>query len=300
MTKLYVEDLTSKDMRDFFSTIRFKENGNLISTKYLKSVKTIMRATIDRAIQEGYIIADPLWNFKLPMGTIPNSTERLISKDDLKILFEVIKKNERFKIMIPILLLTGLRIGEFLALKWSNIDYENKIIYIKGSAKKQYIEKNGKIKSIGTVIGTTKSSSSVRELPVSEQVLQLLEMWKEYLNKKPSVIKKQKENHLDDIVFVNNNERLFDYGSIYKALMDFLKKNQLQHCGVLFHKLRHCYATNLFDAGVDIDVISKLLGHANIVTTASFYVKVNIEPKIAAIQKMDEYNAKNMDFINIT
>lgn len=40
----YIEDLTVKNIRDFFSSIRFKENGELMSTKYLKSVKTIMQA----------------------------------------------------------------------------------------------------------------------------------------------------------------------------------------------------------------------------------------------------------------
>lgn len=43
----YIEDLTVKNMRDFFSSIRFKENGELMSTKYLKSVKTIMQAVFN-------------------------------------------------------------------------------------------------------------------------------------------------------------------------------------------------------------------------------------------------------------
>ena len=100
----YIEDLTVKNMRDFFSSIRFKENGELMSTKYLKSVKTIMQAVFNTAMQDGYIDKDPLYKFKIPTGSMPNSTERLISKTDLEKLFIAIQEKERFKIIIPILL----------------------------------------------------------------------------------------------------------------------------------------------------------------------------------------------------
>ncbi|MCU6720692.1 site-specific integrase [Porcipelethomonas ammoniilytica] len=294
----YIEDLTVKNMRDFFSSIRFKENGELMSTKYLKSVKTIMQAVFNTAMQDGYIDKDPLYKFKIPTGSMPNSTERLISKTDLEKLFIAIQEKERFKIIIPILLLTGMRIGELLALRWSSIDYENQIIRVKEAVKTKYIEKNGKVIHDGQMLGKPKTISSIREIPVNEQVLQLFDMWKEYLNKNPSVLKKQKENNLEDIIFVNMHGKLMCYNTLYKELKLFLKKHNLQHCGILFHKLRHCYATNLFDAGVDIDVISKLLGHSNIITTANFYVKVNLEPKVKAIQKLNKFTSQNYQFID--
>ena len=175
----YIEDLTVKNMRDFFSSIRFKENGELMSTKYLKSVKTIMQAVFNTAMQDGYIDKDPLYKFKIPTGSMPNSTERLISKTDLEKLFIAIQEKERFKIIIPILLLTGMRIGELLALRWSSIDYENQIIRVKEAVKTKYIEKNGKVIHDGQMLGKPKTISSIREIPVNEQVLQLFDMWKE-------------------------------------------------------------------------------------------------------------------------
>ena len=151
-----------------------------------------MQAVFNTAMQDGYIDKDPLYKFKIPTGSMPNSTERLISKTDLEKLFIAIQEKERFKIIIPILLLTGMRIGELLALRWSSIDYENQIIRVKEAVKTKYIEKNGKVIHDGQMLGKPKTISSIREIPVNEQVLQLFDIWKEYLNKKSFCLKKTK------------------------------------------------------------------------------------------------------------
>lgn len=291
----YVEDITNKDVVKFFNSVRFKNTGGLISTQYLKSLKTIFRAIITNAIMEDYIIKDPMFGFKLPTGKECVSTERIISEEDLCQLIDAIKDNTRFRIIVPILLLTGLRIGELLALKWSDINMENQIIHVKNSVSQKYVERDGKIVREGPVIGLTKTASSVRELPVSEQVMVLLSLWQEYLDSLPGIAAKQKVNRTIDVIFVNNNGNIMNYNTLYKQLVELLDKHHLKHCGILFHKFRHCYATHLLNCGVDIDIISKLLGHANIVTTANTYVKVNIAPKIEAVRKHEEYILEHFD-----
>ncbi len=111
-----------------------------------------------------------------------------------------------------------------LALRWSSIDYENQIIRVKEAVKTKYIEKNGKVIHDGQMLGKPKTISSIREIPVNEQVLQLFDIWKEYLNKNPSVLKKQKENNLEDIIFVNMHGKLMCYNTLYKELKLFFKK----------------------------------------------------------------------------
>ena len=116
-----------------------------------------------------------------------------------------------------------MRIGELLALRWSSIDYENQIIRVKEAVKTKYIEKNGKVIHDGQMLGKPKTISSIREIPVNEQVLQLFDIWKEYLNKKSFCLKKQKENNLEDIIFVNMHGKLMCYNTLYKELKLFLK-----------------------------------------------------------------------------
>jgi site-specific recombinase XerD len=79
------------------------------------------------------------------------------------------------------------------------------------------------------------------------------------------------------------------YKTIADSLKDFLKTEHLERCGVLFHKLRHNYATDLLSAGVDIAVVSALLGHKDIQTTANIYVKVQLDPKLEAVKLQENY-----------
>ena len=215
----------------------------------------------------------------------------------MKKLLEVIDENPKWQVMIPVLLLTGLRIGEFLGLYWSDIDYQQKIIYVTRAISKKYIETSeGKIICLGVQAGNTKTEQSVRELPVSDEVLDILKCWHNHIVGDTKWMKRIKEQKNHNLVFPNYMGRITKYNTIYKELKAFLKKHDLGHCEIMFHKFRHCYATHLVDCGVDINVISKLLGHKNITTTAAVYAKVNIEPKIEAIKLHSKYI--NKLFIN--
>jgi len=200
-------------------------------------------------------------------------TERIISEDDLKKLIRVIQPNQRWKIMIPILLLTGLRIGELIGLYWSDIDFENSIININRAVSMGYAEKDGVIIKLGSVISKTKSEDSVRELPVSTYVMKYFNEWKEKMKNNSEWLRKIKQKGNEKLVFPNYYGNMINYSTLYTELKEFLETHNLEHCGIVFHKLRHCYATHLVDCGIDINVVSKLLGHKNITTTANTYVK---------------------------
>jgi integrase len=77
---------------------------------------------------------------------------------------------------------------------------------------------------------------------------------------------------------VNKYGDLRSYQALQKSFKRFLKDNGLGDYHITFHMLRHTYATLLQDAGVDLNVIRELLGHADIETTANIYIRVNLEP----------------------
>ncbi len=286
----YIEDVGCDELYAFFNTVRFKDNGELLSDKYLKAIRMLLKALYKKAVFLGYVRLNPFdYDFKMPKGNIPEATDRIISDTDIKKLLSVIPTNDRFNFIIPILLLTGLRIGELLGLYWSDVDFQNNILYIKRATTRKYIEKDGEIIKLGDTIGKTKTQCSVRELPVSQLVMDLLIEWKQYINSIPNLTEKIIYNKTENLVFVNYRGNIINYNTLYKDLQEFLMKNGLQHCGILFHKLRHCYATNMVDCGVDINIISKLLGHRNITTTANTYIKVNLEPKKKAVKLHENY-----------
>ncbi|GAB5083227.1 hypothetical protein Osc1_24050 [Hominimerdicola sp. 21CYCFAH17_S] len=300
---IFIEDVNDVRLNRFFSYIRFKNDGSLYSDKYIKAVYSIVKAVYKKSMLKGYININPFdYDFKRPKGYAPEAQERLVSKEDLKALFRILPKYPKLNTVVPLLFLTGLRIGELLGLFWSDIEFDKKIIHIRRSAVDNYIEMpGGEIVKRGVILSSTKTVTSVRDIPVSDQVIMLLRSWLIYrdLPENKKWREKIEANSNLNLVFPNSQGKLTNYKTLYDSLKDVLRNNQLEHCNILFHKLRHNYATDLLAAGVDIDVVSKLLGHKNIETTANIYVKVEMKPKIAAIKMQTKYlnNIKLIDNI---
>ena len=288
---VYVEDIDEDFLNRFYSRIRYKDNGELYSDKYIKSVTCVIKAVMKKSVLKGYILRNVFdYGYRTPKGYVAPPTERIISERDLTRLIECCKTDERFKVMIPTLLLTGMRIGEMLALYWTDIDFENNIISVTKAVHPRFYElPTGGIVRDGVYIGKPKSFSSIRDIPVPQAVIDLLSEWKISITNNDKLVNRIKENENEHLVFPNNAGNVTNYETLSDSLNAFLKRNGLQHCNILFHKLRHNYATLLLDSGVDIDIISKLLGHKSIRTTADTYIKVKMNVKKQAVDKLSKY-----------
>ena len=79
----------------------------------------------------------------------------------------------------------GLRIGEALTLRWKNIDFANKTIKIERAITQTLkFDEQGNVKDRTTVIGDTKTACSVRDISVTDIVLETLKQWKEKQSKR--------------------------------------------------------------------------------------------------------------------
>lgn len=288
-----VESINENTLNHFFSFIRYKENGELYSDKYIKAVYSLTKETMQKALLRGYINYNPFdYGLKRPKGKPTKSKERIIAEEDLKRLLNVVRTNPQFRVIVPVLLLTGMRIGELLGLFWTDIDFDNKIIHVQRAVTENYKElPTGEIVKDGVCLSDPKTETSVREIPVNDTVIKLLTEWLMYRDEPKQAIWKEKiiENNNLNLIFPNANGKLMNYNTLYDSLKDFLNKNHLGNCNILFHKFRHNYATHLLECGVDIDIVSHLLGHANIETTANTYVTVELKPKIKAVKMHDKY-----------
>ena len=74
----------------------------------------------------------------------------------------------------------GLRIGEALALKWENVNFENKTLKVERAITQiPKFDNDGKVISRVTVIADTKTACSVREIPIADIVVETLQPWRE-------------------------------------------------------------------------------------------------------------------------
>ncbi len=177
--------------------------------------------------------------------------------------------NQFFKHMPAILLMlnTGWRIGELLALEWRDIDFKKKQAVIsKTLTKAKERDEDGEVISNHkkTYADKTKTKSGERITPLNDMAIELLNQIKEY-NKRMK-IKSKYVVCTSDGGYVSERNLLRTFNSIMGVIG--AEKNYT------IHSLRHTYASRLLMNGMEISVVSKLLGHADINTTYSKYIHV--------------------------
>lgn len=154
---------------------------------------------------------------------------------------------------------TGIRIGELCALKWSDIDLEKRIITV--SKTMQRIKSIGGKTATKIVIMPPKSKTSVREIPVPDVLYSYL-----------------KKMQCDNDCYVLTGKKLFaEPRTMQYRFKSVLKKIGLSQ--INFHALRHMFATKCVDIGVDVKTLSEILGHCSVEITLNSYVHSSIESK---------------------
>ena len=174
----------------------------------------------------------------------------------------------------------GLRIGEALALKWKNIDFANKTIKIERAITQTLkFDEQGNVKDRTTVIGDTKTACSVRDIPVTDIVLETLKQWKEKQSKRqetnPNVTAILTAP--TSFVFANDNGSYRTYYGTRVIFDRFKRRNGLNKYHIHFHGLRHTFSNMLFEMNENPKVIQQLLGHRDVKTTITVYNSVNSE-----------------------
>lgn len=161
------------------------------------------------------------------------------------------------KLGIMICLSTGLRLGEICALKWEDIDLLQRVIRVNSSVQRIASGESGKKTML--LEGAPKSFFSKREIPISKELAQQLFP---YDKGKGYVLCGNRP--MEPRTYQNHLQR-------YLKSAGVSKKN--------FHMLRHTFATNCIDSGVDIKSLSEILGHADVKITLNNYVHPSLEMK---------------------
>lgn len=270
-----------------------------------KLAANMLQAYYNKKLAEGYnvktvkhiqVIINAALSHAEKMRLIPDNVNRLttlpkkqaynasvLSATEIQTILHDAKNDELYPIVV-LTLFTGLRKGEAMALKWSNIDFENKELHIVGSLCRVATgeEQNGH--QIYTYkIMEPKTAKSKRTVPLLEIVIEAL-----YMQAERQKILKQ-ENQVvyedQDYVFARYDGRYLDQRTFTEHYNNFLQKHGIHH--IRFHDLRHSFASILLEAGESPKVIQELLGHSTITTTMDIYAHVSQSAKRNTIHRLD-------------
>lgn len=172
---------------------------------------------------------------------------------------------------------TGLRAGELIALKWSDIDFENNTI----SITKTYYNPNNNKKEYQIL--TPKTDSSVGKISVDPKITTLLKDYKVKVQDKW-----KNELYVDNnFVFTDNNGYPLVIKKLQLWIKAILKKTNINK-NISTHSFRHTHCALLIEAGVHIKEIQERLRHKDINTTMNIYAKITNSYKKDASQKFSQ------------
>jgi len=192
-----------------------------------------------------------------PVSQIAKRDKRVFTKEEIE---KVINAAQFAMPEIVILLETGLRRGELLGLKWTDIDFINKTISVNRSMAR---------KSGGGTEEHPPKWNSYRMNPLSE--------------KSEQILKRIKRN--GEFVFPKEDGSAQYPDEWSKKEQRFMKSLSANIPWLTPHELRHTYGTNLRRNGVDIYTIQKLMGHKDVNITSQTYVKNEVETLRDSLKK---------------
>lgn len=287
----YIEELTSEDIHNFISSIQLCKNGRPSSEKRIKEIMTQLNNIVEYAHNEGYISKKPLNdNHKnRPKGVEHNTKENFYTKEEVSIILKDVKQNGSpiLRAVVPCLLLTGMRINELLALRYNDLDMERRLIRVQYSV---HVE-GGKY-----VLGSPKTAAGIREIPVPDIFFDIVEEWHRHVKQNQVLNDTARAKGNDNIIFIGEVGDIRHSDTLRTACNNMLKRLGLKKKNSSFHAFRHTYGTLVHWSGVEMDIISYLLGHEIGSTknvTRDVYVKENeetiLKEKRSAVDKYMEY-----------
>jgi len=184
-----------------------------------------------------------------------------------------------------LLAFSGMRLGELLALKWTDVDFKAGRIRV---TKTLYNEKNNMREY---ELLTPKTDGSIREFDVDPAVMKLLEDHKKNQTKiKMATRHLLSEYHDGNFVFARDNGWPLVHKNIAIRMQRLLDKTSIRKAATP-HIFRHTHISMLAEAGVDLSTIMKRVGHDDPKTTLQIYTHVTEKMQKDAAQKVNTYFA---------
>lgn len=264
---LDIEVLNNDIVQNFINQKLSAEKSSL-SPKSVRELVSIIKNTLVYAENHGYQNKCQCELLVVRNGYKPI---RVLNKNEEKSLLNTLKKEtDVFKFGILISLLTGIRIGELCALKWSDVDIDECVITI--SRTMQRVQVEGKNKKTEVIITTPKTNASLRQIPIPTILVDYIRLFNSDGNE--YVLTNNKGNYVEPRVMQYRFKKYIESANISDAN---------------FHALRHTFATRCIEAGVDVKVLSEILGHSSVNITLDRYVHNSIDYKKDNIDRLNNY-----------
>lgn len=256
-----VKALNGEIIQRFVCKLNESYSSGTVNTVIAVLLKSLNDARLNGVISAGGVPA-----FHRPQKVL-RRVECFNSKEQRSIEKYILESKKKRLFGIIICFYTGLRIGELLALEWSDVDLENGRLNVNKSCHYGR-DVNGVYKRI---VEAPKTESSDRIVPIPRELTKYFKMM----------------DTGDCLNVVSHNGKPVPTRTYQAAFTSILKKLGIENrC---FHSIRHTFATRALESGMDVRTLSELMGHKNPSVTLSRYAHSLIEHKTLMMEKLVKY-----------
>lgn len=248
----------------FANELLFEEE---LAPKTVKDILVVVRSILDYTAKR-FPGTFPTLNINYPKES--KKEMRVLSREEqTRFSRFLLDDMDSCKFGVLLALLTGIRIGELCALRWENISLKDNTIKICSTMQRLKDMNPDQESKTKIVIGSPKSDTSTRTIPISETAAELC----------------RKMNPQSPAAFVLTGTSHY----MEPRTLQYRMERYTEICGldgVHFHTLRHTFATRCVEVGFEIKSLSEILGHANTTITLDRYVHSSMELKRDNMNKL--------------
>jgi len=252
-----------------------KEQKPGLSGRTVKYIHGILLQAFDQAIKEKLIAYNPANADSINLPRQEKPEIQPLYTEQARDFLKAIRDDYLYAVYLMDIS-TGLRRGELLGLKWTDIDLKKKTATIKRSL----IQIGSKV----VLQDSVKTKKSKRIVSLTDDVIAELKRLKARQAKDKLSIGEAYQN--DNFIFCWQDGRNIRPDYVYHHFQDLLEDHNFSKSR--FHDLRHSFATIMLEQGVDLETVSTMLGHNSIAITGDIYSHVRQDIQAVAAGKMNQ------------
>ena len=271
--KEYIGQMPLNEVKPIHCQNILNQMADTYRNSTIKLTSITMYGMFQSALDNELILKNPMTKYVRCTSGKPSKPPRVLSVEEQKLFLETTKESSNFN-QYAFLLQTGLRTGEMIGLKWSDIDFEKRILHVSRTMEYRY--------SVGEWrIGETKTKNGCRDIPLTTEAIEILKRQKKKVQELKTV-----KMEFSDFVFLSRKGEPTKNSAYDTKLMYYCDKVGMQRFSM--HTLRHTFATRCIEAGMRPKTLQMILGHSNIGITMNLYVHVTDEEKVKELSNIED------------